>query len=178
MTYMDDLSHMAVEQVHVMFWELVGRDLFCCTVCVAGFSLLNGTCWQHRVHTYIHTYIAYIHTYKHTIHTLHLYIACIHTLHTYIHYITYIRTLHTYLHTYTHTNTHTHTHQHTHYPFNRPALGPSQIPVRWVSGSLSVGVKRSEREADHWLPYTADIKNEWSCNTGKPYIFRAQWLTA
>jgi len=31
------------------------------------------------------------------------------------------------------------------------ALGPTQPPIQWVSGVLSLGVKRPEREADHWL---------------------------
>jgi hypothetical protein len=29
------------------------------------------------------------------------------------------------------------------------ALGPTQPPIQWVSGALSLGVKRPEREADH-----------------------------
>jgi hypothetical protein len=34
---------------------------------------------------------------------------------------------------------------------SRTALGPTQPPIQWVSGALSVGVKRSGREADHSL---------------------------
>jgi hypothetical protein len=31
----------------------------------------------------------------------------------------------------------------------RPSLGPTQLPVRWVPGTPSLGVKRPGREADH-----------------------------
>jgi hypothetical protein len=41
-------------------------------------------------------------------------------------------------------------------------LGPIQPPVRWVPRALSVGVKRSVREADHSLPSSAEVKNAWS----------------
>jgi hypothetical protein len=39
-------------------------------------------------------------------------------------------------------------------------MGPTQLPIQWVSGALSLGVKRSGREADHSLSSTAEIK-EW-----------------
>jgi hypothetical protein len=32
---------------------------------------------------------------------------------------------------------------------SRTALGPTQPPIQWVTGSLSLGVKRPGREADH-----------------------------
>jgi hypothetical protein len=41
---------------------------------------------------------------------------------------------------------------------SRPALGPSQPPLQWVSGALSVGVKRQGREADHPPPSNAEVK--------------------
>jgi hypothetical protein len=31
---------------------------------------------------------------------------------------------------------------------SRTALGPTQPPIQWVSGALSLGVKRPGREAD------------------------------
>jgi hypothetical protein len=31
----------------------------------------------------------------------------------------------------------------------RSALGPTQPPIQWVLGALSLGVKRPGREADH-----------------------------
>jgi hypothetical protein len=32
---------------------------------------------------------------------------------------------------------------------SRPALGPTQPTIRWVTGDLSLGVKRSGREANY-----------------------------
>jgi hypothetical protein len=43
---------------------------------------------------------------------------------------------------------------------SRTALGPTQPPIQWVPGALSLGVKRPGREADHSLPSSAEIK-EW-----------------
>jgi hypothetical protein len=40
----------------------------------------------------------------------------------------------------------------------RPALGPTQPPIQWVPGALSLGVKRPGREADHSPPSTAEVK--------------------
>jgi hypothetical protein len=45
---------------------------------------------------------------------------------------------------------------------SRPALRPTQPPIQWVPGVLSLGVKRPGREADHSPPPSADIKNAWS----------------
>jgi hypothetical protein len=44
---------------------------------------------------------------------------------------------------------------------SRPALGPTQSPIQCVSRVLSLGVKRSRREADHSHPSSADVKNSW-----------------
>jgi hypothetical protein len=41
---------------------------------------------------------------------------------------------------------------------SRTALGPIQPPIQWVLGALSLGVKRSGREADHSLPYRGEVK--------------------
>jgi hypothetical protein len=43
-----------------------------------------------------------------------------------------------------------------------PALGPTQPPIQWVAGTLSLGVKRQGREADHSLPTSAEVMNTWS----------------
>jgi hypothetical protein len=43
---------------------------------------------------------------------------------------------------------------------SRIALGPTQPPIQWVSGVISLGVKRSGREADHSHPSSAEAK-EW-----------------
>jgi hypothetical protein len=41
---------------------------------------------------------------------------------------------------------------------SRTALGPTQPPIQWVPGPLSLGVKRPEREADHSPPSSAEVK--------------------
>jgi hypothetical protein len=45
---------------------------------------------------------------------------------------------------------------------SRPALGPTHPPIQWVSGALSLVLKRPGREADHLRPYSAEVKNAWS----------------
>jgi hypothetical protein len=50
---------------------------------------------------------------------------------------------------------------------SRPALGPTQPPIQWVRGALSLGVKRPEGEADHSPPSSAEVKNAW-CYTSTP----------
>jgi hypothetical protein len=42
---------------------------------------------------------------------------------------------------------------------SRMALGPTQPPIQWVPGDLSLGVKWPRREADHLLPSSAEVKN-------------------
>jgi hypothetical protein len=44
---------------------------------------------------------------------------------------------------------------------SRRTLGPTQPPIQWVPGALSMGVKRLEREADH-SHLVPRSKNEWS----------------
>jgi hypothetical protein len=38
---------------------------------------------------------------------------------------------------------------------SKPVLGPTQPPIQWVSGSLSLEVKRPVREADYSPPSNA-----------------------
>jgi hypothetical protein len=40
----------------------------------------------------------------------------------------------------------------------RPALGPTQPPIQWVTGALSLRVKRPGCEADHTPQSTAEVK--------------------
>jgi hypothetical protein len=40
--------------------------------------------------------------------------------------------------------------------FSRQAMGSTQPPIQWV-----LGVKRSEREADHSPPTSAEVKKTW-----------------
>jgi hypothetical protein len=42
------------------------------------------------------------------------------------------------------------------------ALGPTQLPIQWVPGALSLGVKWQGREADHSPHLVPRSKNEWS----------------
>jgi hypothetical protein len=39
-----------------------------------------------------------------------------------------------------------------------PALGPTQPPIQWERGNLSLGVKRPVREADHSHTSSAEVK--------------------
>jgi hypothetical protein len=43
---------------------------------------------------------------------------------------------------------------------SRTALGPTQPPVQWVPGAVSLGIKLPGREADHSAPSSAEVK-EW-----------------
>jgi hypothetical protein len=51
------------------------------------------------------------------------------------------------------------------------ALGPTQPPIQWVPGALSLGVKRRGREADHSPPSSAEVKNAWSYTSTPQYVF-------
>jgi hypothetical protein len=47
------------------------------------------------------------------------------------------------------------------FPFftsSKPDLGPTQLPIQWVAGALSLGVKRQEREADHSPLACAEVR--------------------
>jgi hypothetical protein len=45
---------------------------------------------------------------------------------------------------------------------SRTVLGPTQPPIQWVPGVLSLGVKWRWREADHCPSSSAEVKNDWS----------------
>jgi hypothetical protein len=53
------------------------------------------------------------------------------------------------------------------------AVGPTQPPIQWLPGALSLGVKRPGREADHSPPSSAEGKNARSCTSTPQYIFMA-----
>jgi hypothetical protein len=57
-----------------------------------------------------------------------------------------------------------------------PPLGPTQPPVPWVPGTLSLGVERPGREADHSPPSSAEVKNAWNYNSTPQYTFMAWCL--
>jgi hypothetical protein len=60
---------------------------------------------------------------------------------------------------------------------SKPALGPTQPPVRWVPGALAPAVKRQGREADNSRPPSAEVKNAWSCTSTLPYVYMAYVLS-
>jgi len=41
---------------------------------------------------------------------------------------------------------------------SRPVLGPTQLPIQWVPGALTAGVKRPGIAADHSPPSRAEVK--------------------
>jgi hypothetical protein len=51
---------------------------------------------------------------------------------------------------------------------SRMALGPTQPPIQWVPGALSLGKKRPGREADHLPPSSADIKESVELHLHSP----------
>jgi hypothetical protein len=59
---------------------------------------------------------------------------------------------------------------------SRTALGPTQPPIQWAPGALSLGVKRPGREADHSPPSSAEVKNAWSYTSIPHYVFMSWCL--
>jgi hypothetical protein len=59
---------------------------------------------------------------------------------------------------------------------SRTALGPTQPPIQWVPGALSVGVKRPEREADHSPPSSAESRMRGDTPPFPKYVFMAWCL--
>jgi hypothetical protein len=57
----------------------------------------------------------------------------------------------------------------------RPSLGPTQPHIQWVPRSLSPGVKRLGREADHSSPSSSEIKN---CGITSALPYMPLWHTA
>jgi hypothetical protein len=53
-------------------------------------------------------------------------------------------------------------------PLKHRATLPSTLPIQWVPGALSLGVKRPECEADQSPPRSAEVKNTWSYTTTPP----------
>jgi hypothetical protein len=54
---------------------------------------------------------------------------------------------------------------------SRQALVPTQAPIKWVPGVLSLGVVRSGREVDYLRPTSDKNKNAWSDTSTPPYVF-------
>jgi hypothetical protein len=51
---------------------------------------------------------------------------------------------------------------------SRTALRPTQPPIQWVPGALSLGVKWLGHEADHSPPSGAEVRNAWSSTSTPP----------
>jgi hypothetical protein len=60
---------------------------------------------------------------------------------------------------------------------SRMALGPTQPPVQWVPGTLSLGVKQPGREAYHSPPSSAEVKHAWSYTSTPPIRFHGVVLS-
>jgi hypothetical protein len=60
----------------------------------------------------------------------------------------------------------------------RPALGPTQPHIHWVTGALSPGVKRPGHDADYSAPASADVKKMWIYTFTPPCAFRALCLVS
>jgi hypothetical protein len=61
---------------------------------------------------------------------------------------------------------------------SRPAVGPTQPPIQWVPGALSVEVQRAGHEADHSPPpFSAEVKNAWSYTFTPPIRFHGVLLS-
>jgi hypothetical protein len=59
---------------------------------------------------------------------------------------------------------------------SRPALGPTQPPVQSEIEAFSQRVKRPGHEADHSLPYSAEVNKRGSYTSTTPYVFMAYCL--
>jgi hypothetical protein len=56
---------------------------------------------------------------------------------------------------------------------SRPALGPNQSPIEWVSGTISSGGKQPTREAGHSPPTSAEVKKIWILTSTPSYVYMA-----
>jgi hypothetical protein len=59
---------------------------------------------------------------------------------------------------------------------SRPVLRPTQPPIQWVPGAISLGVKRPGHEADHSHPSNAEVNNAWSY-TSTPQYKLIKWCS-
>jgi hypothetical protein len=59
---------------------------------------------------------------------------------------------------------------------SRSAVGSTQPPIQRVPWTLSRGVRREGREADHSSPSSAEVKNVWTYTSTPQYVFLAWCL--
>jgi len=55
----------------------------------------------------------------------------------------------------------------------KPALGPIQPPIQWVSGVLIPGAKWPGYESGCSPPFNANIKNTWSYTSTPPVCLQS-----
>jgi hypothetical protein len=48
---------------------------------------------------------------------------------------------------------------------------PTQPPIQWIPGAISLGIMRPEREAEHSPPTSAEVKKMWLYTSTPPYAF-------
>jgi hypothetical protein len=61
---------------------------------------------------------------------------------------------------------------------SRTVLGPTQPPIQWVPGALSLGVKRPRREAHHSPPSSVEVEEcvELYLHSPNTPSWRGAWL--
>jgi hypothetical protein len=59
---------------------------------------------------------------------------------------------------------------------SRMVLGPTQAPIKWAPGALSLGEKQPGHEADHSPQSSAEVKNVWSYTSIPQCIFMVWYL--
>jgi hypothetical protein len=61
---------------------------------------------------------------------------------------------------------------------SRPALRPTQPPMQWLLGALSLGIKQQRREADHSPPSITEVKNSTAITFTLLYVLMVWYLIA
>jgi hypothetical protein len=54
---------------------------------------------------------------------------------------------------------------------SKQVLGPTHLPIQWVPGAVSAGVKQLGREDDSSHPTSAEVKNMWIYTSTPLYVF-------
>jgi hypothetical protein len=53
---------------------------------------------------------------------------------------------------------------------------PTQTPIHWIRGAVSLGIKQPGRKSDHSPPSSVKVKNAWSYTATPQYVFMAWCL--